>query len=69
MPVFVLQEASNIMVKHNSLGHLNCWPLWDVDEKIISILDVVGHKVILLDQTKGQDVIYSLGVVPDRILI
>ena len=57
------------MVKQTSLGHLKCWPLWAVDEKIISISAVVGHRVIFLDQAKGQDVSYSLGVIPYRIRI
>ena len=55
------------MVKHTSLSHLKCWLLGSVDKKIISILAVVGHRVIFLYQVKGQDVIYSLGVIPYRI--
>ena len=55
------------MVKQTSLGHLKCWPMWAVDDKLISILDVVGHKVIFLDQAEGQDVSYSVGIIPDRI--
>ena len=65
--VFVLQEVADTMIKQTSLGHLKCWTLWAVDEKLISILAVVGHKVIFLDQAKGQDVSYSLGVIPERI--
>ena len=57
------------MVKQTSLGHLKCWPLWAVDEKLISISAVVGHMVIFLDQDKEQDVRYSLGVIPYRIRI
>ena len=57
------------MVKHTSLGHLKCWPLWAVDEKLISISAVVGHKVIFMEQSKRQDVRYSLGVIPYRIRI
>ena len=57
------------MVKHSSLGHLKCWPLWAVDDKIISISAVVGHSVIFMDQAKGQDVCCSLGVIPYRIII
>ena len=57
------------MVKQTSLGHLKSWPLWSVDDKIISILSVVGHRVIFLDQVKGQDVSYPLGVIPYRIRI
>ena len=57
------------MVKHTSLVHLKFWPLWAVDDKLISILDVIGHRVIFLDQAKGQDVRYSLGVIPYRIRI
>ena len=55
------------MLEHTILGHLECWPMWAVDDKIISILSVVGHKVVFLDQYEGQDVIYSLGVMPYRI--
>ena len=51
------------MVKHTSLGHLKCWPLWDVDDKLISISAVIGHRVIFMDQVKGQDVCYPLGVI------
>ena len=40
-----------------------------MDDKLISILAVVGHKVIILDQAKGQDVRYTLGVIPYRIII
>ena len=57
------------MVKQASLGHIKYWPLWDVDGKLISILADVCHKVIFLDQADGQDVSYSLGVIPDRIRI
>ena len=57
------------MVKHTSLGNLKCWPLCAVYVKLIFILAVVGHRVILLDHAEGQDVIYSLGVIPYRIEI
>ena len=49
------------MVKQTSLGRLKCWLLWVVDDKLISISAVVGHRVIFLEQAKGQDVSYSLG--------
>ena len=57
------------MVKQNILGHLKYWPLWAVDETLISISDVIGHRVIFLEQAKGQDVCYSLGVIPHMIRI
>ena len=57
------------MVKLTRIGHLKCWPLWSVDDKLISILAVVGHRVIFLDHAKGKDVSYSLGVIPYRIRI
>ena len=57
------------MVKQTNIGNLKCWPLCDVDDKLIYILAVVGHRVIFLDQAKGQDVSYSLGVIPYRIEI
>ena len=65
--VFVIQEVPYIMVKQASLDNLKCWPLWDVDKKIISIFSVVGHKMIFLEQSEVQDVRYSIGVIPDRI--
>ena len=55
------------MVKQTRLGHIKYWPLWDVDDKLISILAIVGHRVMFLDQYKGQDVSYSLGDIPYRI--
>ena len=50
--------------QHSSTGNLKCWLLWGVGEKLISILAVVGHKVIFLYQAEGEDVSYSLGVTP-----
>ena len=41
--------------------------MWDVDDKLIPVLAVVGHKVIFLDQAEGQDVRYSIEVIPYRI--
>ena len=57
------------MVKQTSIGHIKCWPLQAVDDKLISILALVGHRVIFLYQTKRQDVSYSLGVISYRIRI
>ena len=54
------------MVKQTIIVHLKCWPLWAVYHKIIFILAVLGHRVIFLDQDKGQDVRYYLGVIPYR---
>ena len=67
--VLVLYEVPCIRVKYTSLGCLKCWPLWAVDDKPISILAVVGHRVIFLDQSKGQDVSYSLKSIKYRIRI
>ena len=41
----------------------------DVDDKLISISAVIGHRVIFLNQAKVQDVSYSLEVIPHRIII
>ena len=57
------------MIKYISLGHLKCWPLWDVDEKLIYLSAVIGHRVIFMDQDEGKDVRYYLGVIPHRIRI
>ena len=40
-----------------------------MNEKLISISAVMGHRVIFMYQAKGQDVCYSLGVIPHRIRI
>ena len=57
------------MVKQTIFGHLKCWLMWDIDDKLISVLDVVGHRVIFLYQAKGKYVKYPLGVIPNRIKI
>ena len=57
------------MVKQTSLGHLKCWLLWVVDDKLISILAIVGHRVVFLTQSEGEDVRYSLGFIKYRIVI
>ena len=67
MRIYVIEEVPHIMIEHTSLGHLECWPMWYVDYKIISVLVVVGHQIILLDQTYIHDVGYPLVVIPDRI--
>ena len=38
-----------------------------MDDKLFSILAVVGHRVIFMDQSKGWDVNYYLGIIPYRI--
>ena len=57
------------MIEQIILGRIECLPLWYVDNKIISILAIVGHQMILLNRTEVQDVGYSLGFIPDRIRI
>ena len=69
MRVLVLLEVPHIMVKQTSLGHLKCWSLWAVDDKLIFVWAVVGHRLIFLYQAKGQYVSYSRGVIPYRIRI
>ena len=51
------------------LVHIECCLLWAVNDKLISILAVIGHRVLFMEQAKGQDVCYSLGVIPHRIRI
>ena len=57
------------MIEKTSLGHLEFWPLWAVNDKLITISAVIGHRVIFLDQAKGQYVCYSLGVITYSIRI
>ena len=38
-----------------------------MDDNLISISGVVGHRMIFMYQAKKQDVSYSLGVILDRI--
>ena len=40
-----------------------------MNDKLISILAVIGHRMIFLDQAKGQDVCYYLGVILHMIRI
>ena len=44
------------MIKQTILSHLKFLPLCAVDDKLISILAVVGHRVVFLDEAKGNDV-------------
>ena len=44
------------MIEKTSLVHLECWPLWAVNNKLVSVSAVIGHRVIFLDQAKGKDV-------------
>ena len=57
------------MVKQTSLVNLKCCLIWAVDDKLIYISAVVGHKVVFLDQANEQGVLYSLGVIPYSIII
>ena len=50
------------MVKHTSIGHLKCWLLWAVDDKIISILAVIGHKVIFWTRPRDRMFTIHLGL-------
>ena len=33
----------HIMLEDTSLGHIECSPLWDVNDEFISRVNVVGH--------------------------
>ena len=57
------------MIEQAILCHSECWTLWSLDEKLISILSIAGHHIILMDQNEEQGVVYSLGVILDRIRI
>ena len=50
------------MVKHNILGNLRCWPLWAVDDKLIYILAVVGHKEIFWTRPRDRMLSIPLGL-------
>ena len=41
--IIIFDNVTNIMVEENSIGHLECWPLWDINNKLITILTVLGH--------------------------
>ena len=57
------------MLKQASLSHIKFFSLWAGYDKIISILAILGPKVVFLDQDEVQYVRYSLEVIPDRIVI
>ena len=65
--VFVIQEVNHITLKQTILGNLKCWHLWSADDKILSILAVVGQNLIFMDQAEGQYIRYYIGVIPDGI--
>ena len=50
------------MVKNTSLGHLKCWPLWAVDDKLVSILDVVCHRMIFWTRLRDRMLAIPLGL-------
>ena len=54
--IFVIDEVPNIIIEQNSLGNLEYWTLWSVKKKLISIVAVVGHHTILLEQDELKDV-------------
>ena len=41
--VIIFVNVPNIVVEETSLGHLECCTMWDVNEKFIPILTVLGH--------------------------
>ena len=50
------------MVKHTRIGYLKCWPLWAVDDKVIYILYVVGHRVIFWTRPRDRMLSIPLGL-------
>ena len=61
------EKVHHIVVEETSLGHIECWTLWSMNDKFINILTVVGHYMVFLHQYKWQNVGYPLWVIPDRV--
>ena len=41
--VLFFNKVPHIVVEETNLGHLECWSLWDLNEKFISVLTVISH--------------------------
>ena len=41
--LLIFEKVPHVVVEDTSLGHLECWPLWDMDDKLIPVLTVVIH--------------------------
>ena len=41
--VIIFEKVPHSVVEDTSLGHLECWMLWDMNDKFIPILTAVGH--------------------------
>ena len=50
------------MIENTSLSHLEFWPLWAVNDKLISISAVVGHRVIFWTSPRDRMFAIHLGL-------
>ena len=50
--LFVFEKVNHIMVEDTRLGHLECWSLWKMNEKLIPILNVISTYMVFLYRSK-----------------
>ena len=41
--ILIFEEVTHVMVEETSLGHLECWLLWDMNDKSIPISTDICH--------------------------
>ena len=48
----IFEKGPHVLIAETSLGNLECWLLWDMNENFITIFDVVSHYMVFLHQSK-----------------
>ena len=41
--ILIFEKVPHVVVEETSLGHLECWSLWDMNDKFIPILAVESN--------------------------
>ena len=67
--VHFFEKVTHIVVEKTSIGNLECWLLWDMNEKFIPILTIISHYMVFLYQSEWQDVGDLLWIIPYRIWV
>ena len=50
--ILVFEKVPHAMVEETSLGYLECWLLWVMNDKFIPISTVTCHWVVFLNQSE-----------------
>ena len=41
--LLLIEEVPHVMLEETILGHIECWSLWSMENKLISISTVICH--------------------------